>query len=57
MTRHAGSGTDMTAYKKSVRELPSQAMVPGFKLRIKCLGTPGPYDDWFIDDVKIEGHR
>ncbi|MFH2049967.1 MAG: S8 family serine peptidase [bacterium] len=53
--QHLGSGNDMTEFLEEVYPLPGDAYYSGFRLRIRNTGTPGTFDDWFIDDVYV-GH-
>jgi len=55
LNRHLGSGPDMTEYEEIELQLPQDAMHAGFRLRIRCTATSGPYDDWFVDDIYV-GH-
>ena len=51
LTKHLGSGEDMTEYECIEFPLPGNALHTSFMLRI---GTTGSYcDDWFVDDVSI----
>jgi len=56
---HPGSGPDMNHFEKVEVELPVEALSPGFRLRISSTGLASPsrpYDDWFIDDIRIQAH-
>ncbi len=58
LDRQRGFQPDMQHYKSISFELPVAALHAGFKLQIRSIGTADTYyyqDDWFIDDVKIEG--
>lgn len=57
LDRQLGSGPDMQDYSISVIELPADAMVSDFRLHIFNVGASGSYDDWFVDDIKIEQCR
>lgn len=57
LDRQPGDGPDMDYYQEVVIPLPSDAFHAGFQLRIKNKGTlhaSQQYDDWFVDDIKIE---
>jgi len=57
LDRQPGSGTDMTVFVKRTVTLPASALHAALRLRIRSIGTAHPanvYDDWFVDDVKIE---
>ena len=61
LDRQAGSGNNMTSFKEVTITLPSDALHEAFKLRIRNIGTIGvginTFDDWFVDDVKIEVNK
>ncbi|MBN2594901.1 MAG: hypothetical protein JXA81_15450, partial [Sedimentisphaerales bacterium] len=57
LDRQPGAGPDMDYYEEVVIPLPPEAFHAGFQFRIKNKGTlheSQKYDDWFVDDVKIE---
>jgi len=57
LDRKPGDGPDMDYYQEVVIPLPPDALHAGFQLRIQNKGTSHAsqkYDDWFVDDVKIE---
>lgn len=57
LDRLPGDGPDMDYFEEVVLPLPPEAFHAGFQLRIKntgTLNTTQKYDDWFVDDVKIE---
>jgi len=52
--RQPGDGPDMVSFQQVSVALPPEAMSRNCLLRIRrAPGTVGPYDDWFVDDVKI----
>ena len=54
LDRQPGDGPDMTSFQQVTISLPPEALHRLFNLRIRrAAGTVGPYDDWFVDDVKI----
>ena len=53
LSRHLGSGGDMTTYSEVEITLPTDAYHSGFRLKIYNHATSGNYDDWFVDDVFI----
>ena len=53
LQRHLGSGADMTQFEEVVTTLPAGAYYSGFRVRFRCSGNTGNYDDWFIDDVFV----
>jgi len=44
-----------TSYTQETITLPDEAFHSGFKIRYRNTGTSGGYDDYFVDDVVIEG--
>jgi hypothetical protein len=57
LDRRDGDGPDMDYYQEVVIPLPPEALVVEFKLRVRNTGTlhdSQKYDDWFVDDIKIE---
>ena len=54
LRQHLGSGPDMTNFTEETLLLPAQAMHSSFRLRIRSTGTAGAFDDWFVDDVRME---
>ncbi|MFH1716182.1 MAG: hypothetical protein ABIF19_02430, partial [Planctomycetota bacterium] len=61
LTRHPGSGPDMTSFRPVTVDLPPSALHRNFMLYIQGQGDWywyfGEYDDWFVDDVIIEAWR
>ncbi len=56
LQQYLGSGSDMTEFVEEIIPLPGEAYHSGFRLRIRNIGTPGTFDDWFVDDIFI-GNR
>lgn len=55
LDRQPGDGPDMTSFEQVSILLPPEALRKTCLFRIRrAAGTVGPYDDWFVDDVKIE---
>jgi hypothetical protein len=57
LDRQPGDGPDMDYYEEVVIPLPPEALHAGFQFRIQNTGTlheSQKYDDWFVDDIKIE---
>ena len=55
--RQLGEGPDMDSYEQVNIPLPPEALHAGFRFRIGSKGSlhnSRKYDDWFVDDVKIE---
>jgi subtilisin-like proprotein convertase family protein len=54
LDRQPGEGPAMRSYQQVSVPLPAEALCRNFNLRIRrAAGTVGPYDDWFVDNVKI----
>ncbi len=53
LKQYLGSGSSMSSYMQEQILLPATAMHARFKIRFRNVGTPGPNDDWFIDNVAI----
>lgn len=53
LARHRGDGHDMTSYQPNTITLPPDALHSQFRLRFKT-SCDSLYDDWLVDDVKIE---
>ncbi len=54
LDRQPGDGPDMASFEQVSVPLPPEALCRNFGLRIRrAPGTVGPFDDWFVDDVKI----
>jgi len=57
LDRRLGDGPDMENYEEVIIPLPAGSLHAGFRFRIMNTGTASAshqYDDWFVDDVKIE---
>jgi hypothetical protein len=57
LDRQPGDGPEMDYYEEVFVPFPPDALHAGFQLRIKNKGTlheSQKYDDWFVDDIKIE---
>ena len=57
LDRLGGDGPDMNNYEQVTIPLPNEALHAGFSFRFRNKGTlhaSQRYDDWFVDDVKIE---
>ena len=53
LKKYSGAGGVMTAFAQETMLLPAGAHHAGFRLRFRNQATPGPNDDWFIDDLKL----
>ncbi|HCO96438.1 MAG TPA: hypothetical protein DIU00_21275 [Phycisphaerales bacterium] len=57
LDRQPGDGPDMDYYEMVIIPLPPEALHEGFSFRISNKGSlhaSQRYDDWFVDDIKIE---
>ena len=57
LDRQPGDGPDMDNYDQVIIPLPPEALHEGFSFRISNKGSlhaSQRYDDWFVDDIKIE---
>ena len=54
LQQHLGSGPDMTTYTTQTMLLPAPALHAAFRLRFRNTATAGAFDDWFVDDVRLE---
>jgi hypothetical protein len=54
LRRHLGSDPDMTSFTLVQAGIPLDGYHAGFKLRFRNLATIGNYDDWFVDNVRID---
>ena len=52
--QHLGSGSSMTKFQQASGMLGSDAYHSAFRLRLWNLATPGNYDDWFVDDIRVD---
>jgi subtilisin family serine protease len=53
LRQYLGSGPDMTTFEKEIIALPANAHHAFFQLRFRNLATAGPFDDWFVDNIKL----
>ncbi len=53
LAQYLGSDTDMTEFIQVDHNLPNDACHEAFRLRIRSFGTIGPFDDWFVDNIRI----
>lgn len=55
LDRQPGDGPDMASFEQVSILLPPEALSNACLFRIRrAAGDVGPFDDWFVDDVKIE---
>jgi hypothetical protein len=54
VNQHLGADPDMTSFETVSFTLPADAYHSLFRIRIRNTATIGPYDDWFVDDVRID---
>ncbi len=55
ISRHLGSGADMTTYAPISVSFPADAMHSEFRLRFRVASAQTNADDWFVDNVGITG--
>ncbi len=48
-----GAGLNMTNFASQSALLPSDAYHSSFRVRFRNIATPGPFDDWYLDDVRV----
>jgi len=51
---HLGSGFNMSFFEQINYGLPLDAFHDNFKLRFYSIGTYEGFDDWFVDDIRID---
>lgn len=49
-----GDGTSASSYDEVTMGVPLDGYHSGFRLRISNTATTGAYDDWFVDDIRID---
>lgn len=52
--QYLGGQGSMTEFEPVTIPVPADGYHSGFRLRFSVTATEGPYDDWFIDDVRID---
>jgi len=52
--QHLGADADMTTFQEVLTYLPASAYHAGFRVRFRNTATAGAYDDWFVDDIKVD---
>ncbi len=55
ITSHAGGGSPMTQFDLCFAKLPNHAIHDKFQLRLRSSGDSEGEDDWFVDDIRIDG--
>lgn len=51
---HLGSGPDMTTFQAFSFGVPADGYHSLFQLRFRNTASTGAYDDWFVDDIRID---
>jgi hypothetical protein len=51
VSRQVHEGAGMTGFQERVARLPYSTGHADFRIRIRNIGYPGPYDTWFVDDI------
>ncbi|MCK4857925.1 MAG: hypothetical protein KAT58_08160 [candidate division Zixibacteria bacterium] len=54
LNQHLGSGTDMSAFETYSTGVPPDGYHSLFQLRFRNLASTGLFDDWFVDDIRID---
>jgi len=54
LKQHLGADGDMSNFANVTIGLPTDAHYATFRLRIRNTARAGPYDDWFVDNVRID---
>ncbi|MEW6051125.1 MAG: hypothetical protein AB1644_08720 [Candidatus Zixiibacteriota bacterium] len=54
INQHLGADPDMTTFQEVLTYLPAPAYHAGFRVRFRNTATAGLFDDWFVDDVKVD---
>jgi hypothetical protein len=54
LKQHLGADDDMFYFANVTIGLPADAHHATFRLRIRNTASSGPYDDWFVDNVRID---
>ena len=54
LRQYLGANGAMLDFANVMIGLPTDAHHAGFRLRIRNTATVGPYDDWFVDNVRID---
>lgn len=54
LQQHLGADNDMTTFTSVTIGLPTDAYHAAFRLRIRNTATAGAYDDWFVDNVRLD---
>jgi hypothetical protein len=52
--RHLGVDPDMTTFQAFSFGVPADGYHSLFQLRFRNTASTGPYDDWFVDDIRID---
>jgi len=53
INQHPGSEPAMTSFESVTWGLPSDALHNSFQLRMRSAGSGEAFDDWFVDDVRL----
>ncbi|MFH2056512.1 MAG: C25 family cysteine peptidase [bacterium] len=54
LNTHLGSGPDMTEFETVTIPVPLDGYHSLFQIRFSNTATSGDYDDWFVDDIRID---
>jgi hypothetical protein len=54
LRQHLGSGSDMSSFEPVTIGVPADGYHAAFRLRFRNIATVGAYDDWLVDNVRID---
>ncbi len=54
LNQHLGADPDMANFAMVSMGLPADAYHAAFRLRLRNTATVGAYDDWFVDNIRID---
>ena len=54
VNQHLGSEPVMNTFEHVSAGLSGEALHNGFQLRLRSYGTGAAYDDWFVDDIRLD---
>ncbi|MFH2056447.1 MAG: trypsin-like peptidase domain-containing protein [bacterium] len=54
LAQYSGSGSDMTTFQSVSIPMPADGYHSGFRMRFSNTATSGAFDDWFVDDIRVD---